>query len=863
MARSLFTTATCFMLSLPVLATACGSLRLARVEMPTEEAWERMRPAEIAEQERVARLALARGEDAPAADRLEHIYQWRVRTEGADAPQTIEAACELGDVLSRMERQPDAISLLNLCIGHRWPSDPYEEVEFADTIVRARARAHTALGQYRMAEADYQSIVDVFRRQLGPNHMNVARLHNDLGVLYTYQGRYQEAEDILAPLLVRYRDLLGPEESETITTLNNLGVVYRYAGNAERAAHTLQEVVRIREQHAHADAESLELSINNLALALTDAGREQAAAERMEQLSKQHAARLGPDHPTTLTTDHNLAAIYASAQRLAEAQALTARVLDVRIQTLGWPNPGTMYTARLHARLVVTAGQTLDAVNLSRELARAEERHLRRNLVGSEQSRQAFFDTFQASTDFILSLHLDHAPDNPEALKLAAETWLRRKGRILEAQADTLAALRHQLDGEGTDLLSTLQQLRRQEASLVQLPIEQGPKDRLQRLDALARDIAETERQMATKSHAFAAQTAPVTLQTVQDALPKGAALLQYAVYTPFSLDEDESPKPHLAAYILHKDGRLSGTNLGPLAAEAKPIEAFRQTRNPTLAAMLHTKLLAPLAHELQGVDHLFVSPDGPLHLLPFEALLDAEGTPLLARQSLSYLDNGRDLLRYTADRPDVETTAPLVLANPTFGSGWVPLPGTAAEADVLHTRYPDAVVHTGAAATVSALRDVHSPRFLHIATHGFFEANDPHTLVDENPMARSGLVLSGEDDARLLATEAATLDLHGTALAVLSACETGLGEASGGEGVYGIRRALAMAGVESQVVSLWKVDDAATAAFMTGFHDRLLAGQERSEAMRQTKLAMREADAEADAGRMEWAAFVLAGEWR
>ena len=95
----------------------------------------------------------------------------------------------------------------------------------------------------------------------------------------------------------------------------------------------------------------------------------------------------------------------------------------------------------------------------------------------------------------------------------------------------------------------------------------------------------------------------------------------------------------------------------------------------------------------------------------------------------------------------------------------------------------------------------------------------------------------------------------------MLSACETGLGEASGGEGIYGIRRALAMAGVETQVVSLWQVDDAATAAFMTGFYDRLLAGEERSVAMQQTKLAMREAEVGAD--RMEWAAFVLAGEWR
>ena len=131
--------------------------------------------------------------------------------------------------------------------------------------------------------------------------------------------------------------------------------------------------------------------------------------------------------------------------------------------------------------------------------------------------------------------------------------------------------------------------------------------------------------------------------------------------------------------------------------------------------------------------------------------------------------------------------------------------------------------------------------------------------------MTRSGLVFSGandpsQTDTRLLASEAVTLDLDGTRLVVLSACESGLGKAENGEGVYGMRRALTLAGAESQVVSLWPVSDAATASFMAGFYGRVAAGEPLAEALRETKREMRAGEW---SDPVFWAPFVLAGDWR
>src|SRR5262249_50057244 len=139
------------------------------------------------------------------------------------------------------------------------------------------------------------------------------------------------------------------------------------------------------------------------------------------------------------------------------------------------------------------------------------------------------------------------------------------------------------------------------------------------------------------------------------------------------------------------------------------------------------------------------------------------------------------------------------------------PLPGTEKEGRAIGAALPGSALRMGEQATEAAVKAARAPKILHIATHGFF-LSDPS---DENPLLRAGLALEGAnlrigaegEDGVLTALEASALDLQGTKLIVLSACDTGVGQTSTGEGVFGLRRALAMAGAETQVMSLWRVD--------------------------------------------------------
>jgi CHAT domain-containing protein len=143
-----------------------------------------------------------------------------------------------------------------------------------------------------------------------------------------------------------------------------------------------------------------------------------------------------------------------------------------------------------------------------------------------------------------------------------------------------------------------------------------------------------------------------------------------------------------------------------------------------------------------------------------------------------------------------------------------------------------------------------------------------PGGLV-ENPLLRSGLALagfnarqSGSEDGVLTALEASQLNLSGTELVVLSACQTGLGDIANGEGVYGLRRAFGIAGAETQLMSLWNVSDKGTQSLMVRYYDKLMDGMGRSEALRAVQL-----ETISDGGKYSrpyyWSAFILAGDWR
>lgn len=250
------------------------------------------------------------------------------------------------------------------------------------------------------------------------------------------------------------------------------------------------------------------------------------------------------------------------------------------------------------------------------------------------------------------------------------------------------------------------------------------------------------------------------------------------------------------------------------------------------------------------------------------------------------------------------ETTVVLRGAPPvaTRGMRWQALPGAAAEADdvdrALRSRYRPVKKYVGPDALEEVFKALPAPRLLHIATHGFFlpdvkpepAAEEPETPAVpaagagarlarlrqfKNPLLRSGIVLAGanasgertaqpgSDDGWVTAEEIALMDLHGTELVVLSACETGLGDVRAGQGVYGLRHAFLYAGARSLVLSLFEVPDAQTREMMKRFYESLEAGPGKLDGLHQAKLdVLRQRRKQSGAAHpFFWASFILVGD--
>ena len=216
-------------------------------------------------------------------------------------------------------------------------------------------------------------------------------------------------------------------------------------------------------------------------------------------------------------------------------------------------------------------------------------------------------------------------------------------------------------------------------------------------------------------------------------------------------------------------------------------------------------------------------------------------------------------------------------------------LPGTQVEVDTVDKLLESAgwrtTEFTGDLALKETVTQAHGPRVVHIATHGFFLTDEELTAnaaaraqqanPNEDPMLRAGLFFAGADRVRegaapeqgvddgvLTAFEASQLNLEGTELVVLSACETGLGKELNSDGVFGLRRGLQEAGADAVMMSMWSVPDKETQELMALFYAKWLGGMEKPEALRQAQLEERETVRQRYGKDLPfyWGAFVLVG---
>jgi CHAT domain-containing protein len=501
--------------------------------------------------------------------------------------------------------------------------------------------------------------------------------------------------------------------------------------------------------------------------------------------------------------------------------------------------------------------------------------------------------------NYFLSVFLSSTESEPgfDYSRLAFNGVLNQKGKVLFALSQKRQNIFQNLEPADKKILDELQSVNNMIANIAFNPsFNQSSaenRDLIDKLETRANNLEALLYKSNEDFQSLKSEFSYVTIDLVQKTLPRDSALVEFIVYQPTSTEGAKSKTSFFqngasryAAYILFPDGKTYAIDLGPAQAIEQSFSSLRddlRDRNTPIpqfqksARDLDKLVMQPIRQRLGNTRNLFLSPDSILNLLPFEALVDEQGRYLLETYNFTYLTSGRDLLRLQNTKSNSNPV--LVLADPFFDKisptlntraldlakqSFPPLQQTAAEANEIGSLFKVQPL-LGIQATETAIKQAKSPSILHIATHGFFQT---HPNFQENPLLHSGLVFagfkggkSGNDDGILTALEVSSLNLSGTKLVTLSACDTGLGSITNGEGIYGLRRALVIAEAESQVISLWKVADDATKDLMINYYTRLKGGEGRSTALHQAQRDMLKS------GKYShpyyWAAFIPSGDWR
>jgi CHAT domain-containing protein/Tfp pilus assembly protein PilF len=820
------------------------------------------------------------GEYAKALSRYEQAFAIREKALGPEHPDTATSLNNLamlwqrlGDTTKAATLQQRAAAIVEKTLGSDHPATVRAHKNLADI--------YTSRGEYAKALPLYRRLVTAHESKLGPNSADAAAAFDGLARLYDLLGDTGNAAVFQQRALGITERLFGADHPDTATALNNLALLHHHAGEYAKALRLLRRALTIREQRLGPMHPDTATSLSNLAWLYESVGDYPRALTFQRRALAIKEKIVGPEHPDTASSLHHLAALYHKTREYPRALQLYERACAIRAKRLGPAHPETVTSLNNLATLYMSTEQPYKALEMFQRAVTAEQHTLTHVFaVTSERQKLQFLRTSRPDV-IALSLIRRHLSHDTAAVRFGLDLILQRKGIVFDAQALIQKTLATTNDEGTTNAWRRVVRLRSELSRLQVHGLEQqNPEAYSEAIATLQATINREEEGLAQRSGVGAPLLLlrPITASHLAPQLPKDSALVEFVRIQDWSVEKNTwAQTAHYLAFVLTPNNQVSLADLG----DARVIEeTLAQTlatlndpgfhediraaarRTDTKLTALYTLLIQPLEAALgSSCTQLIVSPDGELNHVPFAALRTPEpdGDYLIERMTVSYVASGRDLLRN--DRREPSTLDLLVIASPDFnGRGeddttnqgrrktgrqkpvlrFSPLPATAEEAYRIAALLSGSRrLLIGGQATEAALRSLPSPHILHLATHGFF-------LRGEGQLAQAGLALTGAnvraeaatgDDGILTTPEISGLNLHGTDLVVLSACDTARGTVKIGEGVYGLRRAFFLAGARNVVMSLWGVNDTITLAQMEEFYRAYTRGLSAPHALREAQL--------------------------
>ena len=750
---------------------------------------------------------------------------------------------------------------------------------FAQTLNNL-AGLHHETANSSEAEQLLQQAIEIYKKTLTDlDDPAYAECVGNLGAVYLGQAEYAKAEPLLKQALAIYARKLGKHHRLYANPLSNLAALHCRQENFSKAEPLYQQCIKI------------------------------------------HRKASGEKHPSYATSIGNLAGMYTEMGRFADAEPLCRKALTIRRTALGAQHPLYRESLSDLADILVVTGRTAEALSLMNEAAAIDDLITEQLFpLNSKWEVSLYFHAnIRQNLWSFLSIVTQYLSGSPDAVRAALDVVLRRKAIGAEAmfaqrekevrrRSDTWDVLQRRLETPAENAGIWIDQSLTQQFSKTERT-HRETKEKSQ--ISLLQKLLSANRQAVARSLPERSALVEFVHYRVRTIGPSNSRYGErepehYVAFVMGADDPDTVRMFDLGDVI--KINQLIRDYRFAITGEAEQIERKKQrtipgvhenTASQSAGQQLAAAVLDPIREAISSYDRVVIAPDDNLARVPFETLpLDGD-RKLIDDYCISYLTTGRDALRFGA--PWVKhRNGPLVIADPDYDlteqgqtdpsissaphSWFEHLPGTRAEGERLAS-----LLGVKPWLNREALKGQvfyhRSPYVFHLATHGFYlpesdgtsdapeEALLPERLreyIAENSLRRSGLALAGAntwlnggtppaeaEDGLLTAGDVYGMDFMGTQLAVLSACESGLGSVFTGEGIYGLSRAFFLSGVRTLVMSLWKVPDDQTRELMEEFYQRILGGETCAEALRSAQLQLKSRYA----NPFYWGAFICQGD--
>ena len=775
-----------------------------------------------------------------------------------------------------------------------------EHPDFAGSLNNL-AVLYWATGQFEKVEPLHLECIRIREKIHGKNSYEFTQSNNNLATFYKDMGQYKKAERMYLENIEIESKVLGKNHPEYAMCVNNLAILYMKQREFEKAEPYFLEAKLVREKVLGKDHPDYANSCDNLGIMYSDMRQFEKAKPLFEEAKQVYEKIFGNEHPIYANSCANLAGYYMDEEKFSMAEPLFHEAQRIYANSLGKTNISYIIAAGNLGMLYWALKDYNKANGYFSEAIKAKAENLKYIFrFASEKEKASYIKELNDLDQKFASFSL--ATGSLAKQGFLYDLSISNRNTILSSSQQLRQSIITSNNPVLTSKYDEWMNTREQVVFWLSKPVEaRGSRDSLfgakanaleQDLTRLSADFKRQQQEIDWKKIHQALRPGEASIEFTEFQYHNGKKWVDSIFYAALIVTKDRL-EPELVYLfekreldtILHRSG--SGYNNAIDKLYTSP--------------SLYNLVWKPIENKLKGVSAVYFAAAGELHLVNFAAISTPDNKSLSDKYILtelnttaSVVDNKNETInasdhillyggikyaadstslikassKYNTDNGLASRSPSLTLAEPDE----IPmLPNTEIEVDAIASNAKkhgySAMLIKGLDANEESVKSAtinQNAAVFHFATHGFFNPNTIQIpgrqslsggkafMLSDDPLMRSGLMLAGANnvwsgkplkgiqDGILTGYEISNLYLPNTKLVVLSACETGLGNIEGSEGVNGLQRAFKLAGAKNLLMSLWRVPDNTTAEFMQIFYEKLFSKKTISQAFGEAQTFMK-----------------------